>query len=64
MGQQREEQPQNTGVSRELVVENEAGRMYCPYCESAQTSFNGKRKGRGRTTCAAIAVSSGGREGQ
>ena len=34
------------GVSGELVVANEAGRMNCPYCESSRTSFNGTRKAR------------------
>ena len=38
-------------VSGELVVENEVGRMNCPYCESSQTSFNGKRKQRQNYLC-------------
>ena len=38
-------------VSGELVVENEVGRMNCPYCESSKTSFNGKRKQRQNFLC-------------
>ena len=38
-------------VSMELVVENEVGRMNCPYCKSSQTSFNGTRKQRQNHRC-------------
>ena len=39
------------GVSGELVVENEAGRMSCPYCKGCRTVLNGTRKGRQGYLC-------------
>ena len=39
------------GGSGELVVENEAGRMSCPYCKGCQTVLNGTRKGRQGYLC-------------
>ena len=34
------------GVSGELVVEAESGRMSCPYCMAGRTNLNGTRKGK------------------